>query len=115
MTSENEIANDREIIWTENEREITARFAGFRLRIEKLSNNGPNLSRDGKVVRLLPRRYKSFAHDIIANTKIPVRTDLELAKQDAIALAKRLRTQVETLKDRRKAELLRKLTVKDDS
>jgi hypothetical protein len=88
---------------------------GMRLCIEKLPNRGRALSDDGSVVRFMPRQYKTTVDNVIANPKCPIRTDLSLAKDDAVAFALELPNRVLARREARKAELLSKLSISDDA
>lgn len=104
----------REITWLDQGDCIIGHLDGMRLCIEKLPNRGRALTDDGSVVRFMPRQYKATVDKIIANPKCPIRTDITLAKDDAVGFALELPTRVLARREARRAELLSKLSLPDD-
>lgn len=107
--------HEREITWLDQQDSIVGYLDGMRLCIEKLPNRGRALSTDGTVVRFMPRQYKATVDRVIANPKCPIRADLNLAKDDAVAFALELPSRVLARRDARRAELLSKLSLPDDT
>jgi hypothetical protein len=105
----------REITWLDQQDSIVGYLDGMRLCIEKLSTRGRALSDDGIIVRFVPRRYKTTVDEVIANPNCPIRTDLTLAKDDAVALALELPARILARREARKAQLLSKLSLPDNA
>jgi len=108
------VHQEREIAWVDQQGSIVGYLDGMRLCIEKLPNRGRALSGDGAIVRLMPRQYKATVDSIVANPKCPIRTDLNLAKDDAVTFALELPGRILARREARKAELLSKLSLPDD-
>lgn len=104
----------REITWLDQGDCIVGYLDGMRLCIEKLPNRGRLLTDDGSVVRFMPRQYRATVDKIIANPKCPIRTDVNLAKDDAVAFALELPNRILARREARRAELLSKLSLPDD-
>jgi hypothetical protein len=106
---------EREITWLDQQECVVGYLDGMRLCIEKLPNRGRALTDDGTVVRFMPRQYRTTVDKIIANPKCPIRTDLSLAKDDAVAFALELPSRILAKRETRRAELLSKLSLPNDT
>ena len=107
--------HDRDITWLDQGDCIVGHLDGMCLCIEKLPNRGRALTSDSSVVRLMPRQYQATVDKIIANPRCPVRTDINLAKDDAVAFALDLPNRILARREARRAKLLSKLSLPNDS
>lgn len=113
-TQTQSVHHGHEITWFANGRTIVGHLHGMRLCIERLPNRGKPLNGDATVVRLLPQEYKATVDLVIANPKCPVRTNLHMAKEDAVSFALDLPSRIAARREARKAELISKLNLPDN-
>jgi hypothetical protein len=99
------------VSWIEDSTAVRARFCGFELSIQKLAHDAEDLTGDGSVIRLNPRRYRTTVNQIIANPKTPIRGSLLQAKEDAVRFALDLPGRLEASRTEREKELLSKLGI----